>query len=149
MAKNKFDLDFDDFEQLAYDVASLGDEPLKRATEEAMRRGKDEANKRIKQAMESSTYAFTGDKYSRKRAIESLNKVAKMPVEWEGTTCIAYVGVDLKEAPEALILALGTPTLYKDNKLNNAIKVKGKNRKAVDSEQISAFNKVLKEEGNL
>ncbi len=155
MAKNKFGLDFDGFLQLAEQIDRMGGDKLKVAVENAMTESKDYANGQIASAMATSPYSFIKGKrnknnhsYSQNKAQHSLSKVMSEPVSWEGNECIAKVGADLKEAPELLILALGTPHLEADKNLNNAIKVKGKYRKEASKIQQEEFFKVIQEAQN-
>lgn len=162
MAKNNFGLNFDGFLDYAEQIDKLGEGLLKKATENALTKSKDYANNSILEAMEKSPYEFTHNQQSNKgvggiasgegknrratgKAIKSVKNIMEKPVEWNGNTAIAYVGADLKEAPELLILALGTPHLQGDRNLNNAIKVKGKYRKEVSKIQQEEFMKVLRE----
>ena len=144
MAKNKFSLDFKGFLDLASEISEkYGDEWLLYATEQALDKSKIEVNVEIKKAMDSSRYHFNGGGYSKGKAMDSLMKVNDMPVEVNGTEVKAFIGVDLEEAPEAMMLALGTPHLGADKQLYNALKVKGRIRKKVDMIQSEVFHKVL------
>lgn len=152
MAKKKgFDLDFEGFLDFAKTIDELGEGYLKKAVENAFQKSKDYANTEIVIAMKKSKYAFEKDERSAKnrpatgKALASVKEVARLPVEWDGNIARAYIGADLDVAPEALILALGTPTVRKDTTLYNALKVKGKVRKAVDAIQQREFEKVLNE----
>lgn len=146
MAVNKgFALDFKGFLDLAEDISKqYGEEALLQATEKALDETRKYVNGEVKRAMENSTYSFDkGVDYSQGAAKKSLEKVAAMPIETSGTVVTAYAGVDLEEAPEALILAYGTPHLAKDTKLYNAIKVKGKVKNEVAKIQAEVFRKAL------
>lgn len=146
MAKNKFGLDFDGFLDLAREVDNLGVDALKTATENALTKSKEYIDAEIVAAMNSSPYSFTaGKKHSKGRARASAEEVAKIPVEWDGTVAKAYIGVDLKKAPETIILANGTPHIKADTKLKNALKVKGKVQKEVSRIQQEEFQKVISE----
>lgn len=149
--KNKFGLNFDGFLELARQVDELGGDCLKQATQNAMQKGKDYANGQIIIAMSSSPYAFIKGKQSSPsnqpatgEAIASVVEVMKKPVEWDGTRATAYIGADLKEVPEVIILAMGTPHIKADTKLKNALKVKGKIGKEFARIQQEEFNKVIK-----
>lgn len=155
MAKPKFGLDFDGFLDLAEQIDNMGEGLLKKATENALTKSKEQANKSIQEAMDKSPYNFkkggtnyAGRKYATGKAEASLSSIREKPVEWEGNEAIAYIGADLQEAPELLILALGTPHLKADNNLKNAIKVKGKYRKEVSRIQQEEFLKVMQEAQN-
>ena len=114
-----------------------------------MQKSKDYVNQEVINAMNSSPYHFTaGEAYSKGRARASAEEVAKIPVEWVGTEATAYIGVDLKKAPEAIILASGTPHLKPDTKLKNALKVKGAIRKQASQIQQEEFQKVISEAMN-
>lgn len=145
MAKNKMGLDFDGFLQFAEQLDQLGTQYLKQATENAMTKSKEYANEQIINAMNSSRFNFKGTGRSTGKALKSVEEVNAKPVEWEGSVCTAYVGADLKIAPEELILALGTPHIKADTNLKNAIKVKGKYRKEMSLIQQEEFLKVIKE----
>ena len=146
MAKTKFDLDFDGFLELANQIDELGEGYLKEAVENAMQKSKDYANEQILNALDKSPYSFQkGVKYSRGKTKESLEKVSKMPLEWDGNKVTGYVGVSYYEAPEIIFTAYGTPHMKGDNNLSNAIKVKGKYRKEMSKIQQEEFMKVLQE----
>lgn len=146
MAQNKgFGLDFKGFLDLAESLDELaGGEVLLQATRQTLEETKDYVNKEVEQALDSSAYSFDkGVKYSQGVARASFEKVKEMPVEVNGTEVTAYAGFDLKEAPEVLPLAYGTPHLAKDKKLYNAIKVKGGVKKEVERLQSKAFHNAL------
>ena len=145
MAKNKFDLDFGGFLDYARIIDErLGTGALQAAAKEALQKSADVANINIGRAMEQSPYSFkSGQNYSQGRAKKSLAKVAEKGVEVDGTVITAYAGVDFTDAPEAMILASGTPHLKGDTNLKNAIKCKGKYRKQImDIQQGVFFQKV-------
>lgn len=147
MARNKFGLDFDGFMDLARKVDELGGDALKRATENALTQSKEYVNDQVIEAMNTSPYNFVaGQGRSKGRSKASVETVAKMPVEWQGTTAKAFLGVDLSKAPEAIILASGTPHIRPDTKLKNALKVKGQVRKEASRIQQAEFQKVISEE---
>ncbi len=145
MAKNSFSLDFKGFLDLAYDISEqYGDEKLLDATAKALDESRKFVNIKVGQAMKESPYSFkAGEGYSQGDARKSLIKVSEMPVEVTGTVVTAVAGVDLSEAPEAFILAKGTPHLSADKNLYNALKCKGKVRKSVDKIQADWFMAVL------
>ena len=146
MAQNKgFSLDFNGFLDLAEEISEkYGNEMLLHAAEQALEETRKYVNGEIKKAMSSSKYSFEkGVDYSQGTAEESLAEISNIPTEVSGTVVTACAGVDLEEAPEVLMLAYGTPHLAKDAKLYNAIKVKGKVKKEVDSIQREVFNTVL------
>ena len=146
MAKNNFSLDFDGFLDLAADLDNLGNGYLKKAVDNAFTASKDYANNAVAEAMSKSRYHFDrGQKYSKGKAKASLNKVSNMPVEWNGSTASAYIGVSLKDALEIQFLIYGTPHIQADTNLRNAIKVKGKYKKEVSKIQLEEFNKVIEE----
>ena len=145
MAKKGFSLNFDGFLDLARDIDNLGENYLEKAVDNAFSASKDFVNEEVAKAMDSSRYNFDGTGYSQGKAKASLNEVSKMPVEWTGTVAKANVGVKTKDALEVLFLAYGTPHLAADNKLLNAIKVKGKVKKEVEKIQLEEFNKVIEE----
>lgn len=145
MAKNKFSLNFDGFLDLTREVDKLGEGLLIQATKEAIQATKDYVNAEVEKAMNTSKHSFIdGEGYSKGKAKRSLEEVASMPVQIIGTNVVAYAGVDMKEAPEVVILATGTPHIAKDTKLSNAIRVKGKIRKEVDRIQKEVFTEALR-----
>ncbi len=144
MAKG-FSLDFNGFLDLAEEIDELGEGYLQKAVDNAFTASKDFVNKTIENAMNDSKYNFDGTGYSQGKAKASLNEVRQRPVEWNGTTASAYTGVDLSEAPEMVFMIYGTPHMQKDNKLYNAVKVKGKVKKEVEKIQMQEFNKVIEE----
>ena len=149
MAKNKFGLDFDGFLDLARQIDEMGEGYLQQAVDNALTKSKEYANDEIIRAMETSPYHFVkGQGQSTGKALASVQNVEQMSVEWDGTIAKAYIGVDLKIAPEAIILAHGTPHIKPDTKLKNALKVKGAVRKEVSRIQQEEFLKVLKEAQN-
>ena len=146
MAKTNFSLDFDGFLKLAEDVDNLGEGYLKKAVDNAFTASKDYINNAVADAMEQSKYNFNrGQGYSLGKAKASLNKISNMPVEWQGTTARAFIGVSMRDALEVQFLIYGTPHLAADTNLRNAIKVKGKYKKEVSKIQLDEFNKVIEE----
>lgn len=147
MARQKFSLDFQDFLDYAERVDKLGEGYLKKATENALKASKDYINQSIIEAMDSSKYHFNHEEGSRStgRAKKSVEETAQMPVEWEGSVAYAYVGADLKVAPEEIILAMGDPHLTADTNLKNTIKAKGKYGKEKARIQQEEFEKVIEE----
>lgn len=145
MAKNNFSLNFDGFMDYAKQLGELGGDKLQKAVDNAFTASKDFVNAEVDKAMDASKYNFDGTGYSKRKAKKSLEEVSKMPVEWTGTTAKAYVGVRTRDALEVLFLAYGTPHLAADNKLLNAIKVKGKVKQRVEEIQKEEFNKVIEE----
>lgn len=146
MARAKMSVDFNGFLDLARQVDELGKGCLKKATENALVKSAGYANNEVIEAMNASTYNFiAGQHYSKGRAKKSAEEVAKTPIEWEGTVAKIPVGVSWKQAPEATILASGTPHLKPDTRLNNALRVKGKVRKEASRIQQEEFQKVITE----
>lgn len=145
MARNKFDLNFDGFLDLAKDIDALGEGYLQKAVNNAFTATKDFVNAEVEKAMDASPYNFDGQGYSKGESKKSLEEVKAKPVEWNGTVATAKAGVNLSEAPQAIILAYGTPHHAGDKKLLNALKVKGKVRQEVDRIQAEEFNKVMEE----
>lgn len=141
MAKDKFAIDFKGFLDLAAQIDEIGGEAaLKKATESALNESKKLVQDEIEKYMYISPYSFTkGYKGSKGRARASLDEISKLPVQWEGTTATAFIGVDLEKAPEVAILIYGSPRIKPDKKLYNAIKVKGKLKKRVSEIQRLNF----------
>ena len=144
MAKG-FSLDFDGFLDFAREVDELGGGALREAVDRAFTRSKDYLNEQIEKAMNASPYHFDGTGYSKGKAKKSLAEVRQKPVEWDGTTASAYIGVDVQIAPELLFIIHGTPHMAKDKNLYNAVKVKGKYKKEVERIQQEEFHKVIEE----
>lgn len=152
----KAGIEFDGFLALARRVDELGENALRVATENALTASKDYANREVEAAMQSSRYAFAAGERSERRngtnrpatgrALASVQDVAKRAVEWDGTVAKALVGGDLKEAPEIVILASsGNPHIKPDNRLKNAVKIKGSVAKEVAKIQQEEFQKVIAE----
>lgn len=141
-----FSLDFNGFLDLAESISeTYGDEVLLYAAEQAIEESRKYVNGEILAALQNSPFRFDGGGYSQGETMESFTEISNKPTEVEGTVVTAYVGVDLKTAPQALILAtVGSPHQAYDSKLQNAIKVKGKVRKRVDQIQKEVFETVLK-----
>lgn len=148
MAKTKFSLNFDGMLDLSRQIDELGSQYLKQATENALSKSKEYVSGQVMDALENSPYNFKGTGSSHGITKRSAEKVASMPLEWQGTTAIEYVGVSWYDAPEATLLAYGTPHIKGDTTLLNAIKVKGKVAKEVGRIQQAEFLKVLKEAQN-
>lgn len=145
MGKNNFSLNFDGFLDYAKQLDEMGQSYLKQATENALVKSKDYANEQIINAMNSSRFNFSGSGRSTGKAKASVEQVQSKPIEWNGTIAKAYIGADLKVAPETIILALGTPHIKGDTNLKNALKVKGKYRKEMSLIQQQEFFKVIEE----
>lgn len=146
MAKG-FSLDFDGFLDLAEDISNISDDLLLEATKNALDQSRVYVNERVGQALKKSQYNFRkGEGYSKGATRESLIEVSKMPLEVNGTQVIAYAGIDMEKAPEAVILAVeGAPHRSPDLNLRHALQVKGKVRKQVDKIQEEIFTAALKE----
>ncbi len=146
MARTRMSLDFEGFLDLARKVDEMGAGYLKKATENALVKSAEYANREVIEAMNSSPYSFTaGQKYSLGKARKSAEEVAKTPIEWEGTTAKIPVGVSWYDAPEITYLSFGTPHLKADTKLKNATRVKGKVRQEASRIQQEEFMKVISE----
>ena len=125
--------------------ALYGEAALEKAVIEALDKTRKFINIEIGKALKNSEYNFTdGQGYSKGETRDSLTEVSKMEVERDGNYYVAYAGFDLKEAPQALILAVeGAPDRSPDLKLRSAIKVKGKIKKEVDKIQARVFTSKL------
>ena len=146
MPKTNFSLNFDGFLDLARELDELGNGYLKKAVDNAFTASKDYVNNAVDEAMSKSRYHFErGQGYSRGKAGLSLAFVRDMPVEWQGTTATAFIGVSLRDALEMQFIIYGTPHMQADTNLRNAIKVKGKYKKEVSKIQLEEFNKVIEE----
>lgn len=146
MAKTNFSLNFDGFLDFARQIDNLGDGALQRAVDNALIASKNYVNDEVLKAMDASRYNFDGTGYSRGKAKRSLNLVRDLPVEWTGSIASAYMGVRMRDALEVHFIIYGAPHTPKDNNLYNAIKVKGKHKKAVEEIQKNEFIKVIEEE---
>lgn len=140
-----FSLNFDGFLDYARDLSNLGEETLKQAVDDAFTQSKDYVSTEIAKAMENSQYNFDGTGYSKGKSKKSLNEIMQKPVEWSGNVAKAYIGVNLTDAPGMIFVMNGTPHMRKDNKLFNALKVKGNIKKEVEEIQKNAFANVLGE----
>lgn len=148
MSRNKgFSLDYEGFLGFAEQLDEIGgSDALLNATVKALDESKKYVNEAVREAMNSSEYNFDGTGYSQEQARKSLEEISRVPVMVEGTVVKAYTGVDLADTPEVIILAVvGAPDRAKDNRLANAVRVKGKIRKEVDKIQEQVFNDALKE----
>lgn len=149
MALNKgFSLDFNGFLDLAEEIDTKwsGSESfLIPVVTEALDETRKYVNSEIARAIEGSKYNFDeGQGYSRGDIKRSLEKVKQMPIEVNGTEVTAYAGIDTADqAEEILYLIYGAPHTPKDNKLYNAIKVKGKVKKEVARIQREIFTLAL------
>lgn len=142
MSKKGFSIDNKALEYLMEDFdEAYGTEALTEAVKDAFNETRKYINIEIGKALQNSEYNFEKNKgYSQGRTRESLIEVSRMEAEVDGTIITAYAGVNLKDAPEALILAVeGAPNRAADLKLRNAIKVKGKIKKEVDRIQERVF----------
>ena len=148
MAKTKFSVDFRGFLDLAKQVDEMGGGFLKKATESALIKSKEYVHQEIERALEASPYNFKGTGRSHGTTRKSAEKVAEMPLTWSGSVATEYVGVSWYDAPEATLLAFGTPHIEGDARLRNALKVKGKVAKEVKAIQKAEFERILKEAGN-
>lgn len=148
----KMGVNFDGFLELARQIDEMGEGLLKQATENALNASKDYVNREVEDAMLASRFAFEGgarsnakNKPASGRALASVREVAQKPVQWDGTTAVAYIAGDLEQAPEIVILTSnGNPHLKPDNRLKNAVKVKGAVRKEVNRIQQEEFTKTIK-----
>ena len=148
MAKTNFSLNFDGFLDFARQIDNLGDGALQRAVDNALTASKNYVNDEVLKAMDASRYNFDGTGYSQGKAKRSLKLVRNLPVEWTGSIASAYMGVRMRDALEVHFIIYGAPHTPKDNNLYNAIKVKGKHKKAVEEIQKNEFIKVIEEELN-
>ena len=144
MAVNKgFGIDFNGFLDLAEEIDTKwsGSESfLLPVVVDALDATREYVNGEIERAMESSKYNFDGQGYSQGDIKRSLEKVKQMPIEVSGTEVTAYAGIDMADqAEEILYLIYGAPTTPKDNKLYNAVTVKGKVKKEVERIQKEIF----------
>lgn len=142
MSNKNFSLNFDSFLDYARQLDELDEKYLRKATENALTKSQEYLNEKTEQAMQQSKFDFdrTGN------AKKSLSEVAQKPLQWDGYTAKVFVGVDISNAPEGLILAItGTPHNKPDKNLYNAMKGKGKYRKEVDKIQMTEFQKVIDE----
>ena len=141
-SKRNARIDFKGFLDFANDVDKLGDAYLKKAVNNSMQKTKDYLNNETLKAMDSSKYNFEPGGES----VKELIKVEEMPIEWDGYVCKAFVGVDISQAPQTLILAIkGSPRQSPDRNLYNAMKGKGKFKKQLEKIQEDEFYKVLLE----
>lgn len=144
--KNKLELNFQGFLDLAEEISQMSEGLLLKAVEESAKKSKDYVNQEIAKAIETSKYDFDGTGHSEGETKRTLQEVSQMPVEVTGTVVTAYAGIDLEKAPQGLILAIeGAPHKGKDTKLSQAVRVKGAIRKEVSKIQQETFYKILEE----
>ena len=139
MAKNKFDLNFDGFLELAATLDGLGEAALKRATESALKATDAYVTREVEKAVAASKFDFnrTG---TTKRSIDR-----DITVNWEGTRAEAKAGFTISNGGmPSIYLTHGTPHIKPDTKLKAATKGTGKHKKAIQALQADAFNKVLR-----
>jgi hypothetical protein len=144
---NKASLDLSKFEDWADEISrEYGDDKLLEVATEVIEESRKFVNGEIGKALKKSKFSFDkGDRGSQGKTRESLIDVSKMPVEVVGKRVTAYAGVDLKEAPEALILAIdGSPKQGKDTQLSNAVRVKGSTKKRLEEMQSEIFSSALR-----
>lgn len=148
MSKTQVKMQFAGLTKLAMQIEDLGNEALRKATESALNKSKEYVVAQINQAMDNSPYNFKGTGRSHGRARKSLEQVAKMENVVYGNIVECYVGVSWYDAPEATLLAFGTPHIPADFRLHNALKVKGPIEKEVKRIQKEEFQRIIKEAQN-
>lgn len=148
MSKTNVKVQFGGIKRLSEQLEQLGDTYLKQAVENALNKSKEYVTDKVYEAMENSPYNFKGTGRSRLQTKKSVAEVEKMENISYGTIIECYVGVSWYDAPEATLLAFGTPHIPADFRLHNALKVKGQIAKQVQAIQKEEFLKVIKEAQN-
>jgi hypothetical protein len=142
-------VDFGGVFELEKVLQSLGGDVYQTAVINALTKSKEYVNDEILKAMEQSPYNFDGKHYSRLKTKKGLEKVEKMDVKINGNEAIAFAGVSFKVAPELWYTAHGKASNphapITDQKLYNAVRVKGKVKEEVQRIQKEEFNKVIEE----
>lgn len=139
--KYGYNLDFDDFLEMAYKIDELGGtEALKKATENALRKSGEYAMIQMGKAMKASGYNFTaGQGYSQGGAKKALQAALKEGLTWTGSVAEMPVGFDLEVDADILFAIYGTPHMKPDKNLYNAVKLKGNYGKQVSKIQEAEF----------
>lgn len=148
MSKTNVSVNFGGIKKLSAQLEDLGTQYLRQAVDNALNKSKEYVTEKIYEAMENSPYNFKGTGRSHLQTKKSVDEVAKMENISYGTIIECYVGVSWYDAPEATLLAFGTPHIPADFRLHNALKVKGAIAKEVKVIQKEEFLKVLKEAQN-
>ncbi len=144
MSKNKSKIDLSHWEEYMEEISeTYGDDKLLEAGTEVVEESRKFLNVEIGKALKESKFHFKkGEGGSQGKTRESLIKVSQMPTEVVGKKVVGYAGIDYKEAPEGLILAItGSPSGAKDTQLSNAIRVKGKTKNHLLKLQGDIFTK--------
>lgn len=117
MAKKKFQLEFDGWEELAEQFRELGGD-TKQLTEKVLTATHEHITPKIHEKMQTSNLPAQG-KYStgesKKQIIDDVN------IEWTGTGATVDVGFSLDEGITPIFLIYGTPTMNAVKGLKNAI----------------------------
>lgn len=145
--KNKFSMTTEMFDY-AYEIDKLyGREALLETATIAVNSCKELVNREVSKALKESKYSFkAGTKYSQGETRKSFGEVYQIPTRVVGSSVVAFAGIDAKQAPQAVILALeGAPNKKRDVKLANAIFCKGKVLKVVQTTMMTAFIEGLKD----
>lgn len=133
MAKKKFELEFEGWEELAEQFRDLGGD-TKQLTEKVLKATHEYITPKIHDKMQTSNLPAQG-KYSQgdteKQIIDEVN------IEWTGTSATVDVGFSLDEGIIPIFLIYGTPSMSAAKGLKNAIYgTQTKNEVAEIQEQI-------------
>ena len=132
MARKRFGIQFEGFEELIEAYDKLGGD-LKKVASDCL----DEATKLVHPELKKQM-----EKHKRTGTTENSIKDGK--VEWEGTTGSIPVGFDLKYGGmPSIYLMYGTPRMQKDTKLYNAI-YGASTQKKVSEAQREILEKAIK-----
>lgn len=148
MSKTNISVNFGGIKKLSAQLEDMGETYLKTAVNNALNQSKAYVTDKIHEAMENSPYNFKGSGRSRLQTKKSVDEVSNMENISYGTIVECYVGVSWYDAPEATILAFGTPHIPADFRLHNALKVKGPVEKEVKRIQKEEFQRIIKEAQN-
>ena len=139
---------FDGFEDLAYEISKLGDEPLHNAVDEALNTTYHHIQQHVRAA--AAQYGPRGGKGYATGAMKAA--VYTGGVEWSGSTASIGVGFDLeaKGGYHSIFIMYGTPRhapgnnggIKKDKEIYNAIRGPHLNEE-IEAIQIKAMEKYL------
>ena len=139
---------FDGFEDLAYEISKLGDEPLHDAVDEALSKAQEHVQRKVKAA--AAKYGPRGGKGYATGDMKAA--VYTGGVEWSGSTASVGVGFDLEAEGgfHSIFIMYGTPRhapgnnrgIRRDKEIYNAIRGPHLNEE-IEEIQLKAMEKYL------